>query len=213
MPKGSVFALSALLVLCSGCFTSSAPDDVRTWTIVHNAGGSGRTVSMEGTGRPMFATTRLGPLTVAAPYDRSQFVLQREDGSIAIDHYNVFAAPPAVLLRTPMRDNLAEFPKFGHVVLQSSVASSDVQVEVFVSNLSLRSPSEGRPLAAHAKVTVDLVRTGRGPRSVICSVTAEDSCDVVSGNYTTAFSAAFDRAVRQALEKAEEPRGESGGAK
>lgn len=194
-------AVAGALLLGAGCLTSSGPE-VRVWTVEPAPGrGAPRLLQdAEGGGRRTFGVARLGPVTVSAPCDRAPFVLRRADGSIAFDRCNVFAAAPAALLRAPLRACLADDAKFGRIVQQASAASADVQVEALVRDLSLEAHADARrPLTARVAVTLDVVRTGRGGRAVAFSADGEATCDVAAGNYTAAFSSAFEQAVRQAL--------------
>jgi len=195
--------LLPVLLACAGCLSSSVPE-VRRWTVVHQGDASAATAKArpEVAPAPYFSTLRLGPVIVNAPYDKTSFVLHRTDGSVAFDAYNGFAAAPSALLRGITRDNLNEFPKFGRVVSQSSVAAADAQAELLVRDLSLRSPSApGGALTAHVALTLGIVRTGRPPRAVVLTVDGEAGSEVASDDYSTAFSKAFDQAFRQALDK------------
>ena len=42
--------------------------------------------------KPIFAATRLGGVSVLAPYDQQAFTVKRADGSVAFDPANRFAA-------------------------------------------------------------------------------------------------------------------------
>ena len=88
--------------------------------------------------------------------------------------------------------------RFNCVVQQSSVASVDSQVEVQVTDLSLDCRTAGRRVA-RAAVTLDVVKTGRGPRVVAFEGTGTGEADASDGNYTRAFSEAVDTAVGGAL--------------
>lgn len=193
-------ALIPLLCLCAGCVTFDRDEpDRKTWTLAREAGTSAVARAPEG-GASAFVTTRLGSITVCAPYDKEQFVVRRGDGSVAFDYYNIFAAAPSALMRRPMIDCLQSDGRFGCVVGQGSIATTDAQVEVLVTDLSLDCREGGRR-AANAELTVDVVRTGRnGPRVVVSSSAGAQAVDVVAGNYTKAFSQAVDGAIRQALD-------------
>ncbi len=189
-------ALSLLACGCAGCLSSRAPE-TNVWTVDSQTGGP-MPVAAEGAGVPAFGTTRMGVVAVDAPYDKPPFVVRRGDGSVAFDHYNLFAASPASLLRAPIRTRLAADGRFGCVVPPSSVATADSQVEVQVTDLSLDCRAEGRRVA-RAAVTLDVVKTGRGPRVVSLEGSGSGEADAADGNYTKAFSVAFDAAVSDAL--------------
>ena len=184
-----------LLAFCAGCFTSGKPTP-KSWTVEPTAAASSETSPERAP--PAFATTRVGTVSVCAPFDRATFVVRRADGSVAFDAYNEFAASPSALLRVPVRAQLATDGRFGHVVAQSSAASADASVEVLVTDLSLDCREFGAR-KARAAVSVDVVRTGRGVRTVALSADGSSEADAGSGDFSTAFSKAFNEALAEAL--------------
>ena len=76
--------------------------------------------------KPVFAATRLGAVSVFAPYDQQSFAVKRADGSMAFDPENRFAAQPAALLKGVLMASLAADGRFGHVVPQSSIVTTTV---------------------------------------------------------------------------------------
>ena len=184
------------LALCAGCFTSGKPTP-KSWTVEPRESGAGTKTSVEGSGSP-FVATRVGTIAVNAPFDRSPFVVRRSDGSVAFDAYNEFASAPAALLRAPVRAQLAQDGRFGHVVSPSSVANADAAVEVLVTDLSLDCRKSGER-KARAAVSVDVLKTGRGPRAVALSGDGAGEADASAGDYSAAFSAAFNEALAEAL--------------
>ena len=185
-----------LLALCAGCFTSGKPTP-KSWTVEPTAAPPAD-LSPEKKAPPAFATTRVGTVAVNAPFDRTPFVVRRADGSVAFDAYNEFAAAPSALLRAPVRAQLATDGRFGHVVAQPSAASTDASVEVLVTDLSLDCRESGKR-TARAAVSVDVVRTGRGARTVALSADGASEADASSGDFSTAFSTAFNEALAEAL--------------
>ena len=187
------------LALCAGCFTSGKPTP-KSWTVEPRESGAGTKTAAEGSGSA-FVATRVGTIAVNAPFDRSSFVVRRSDGSVAFDAYNEFAAAPATpaaLLREPVRTQLAKDGRFGHVVSPSSVANADAAVEVLVTDLSLDCRESGAR-KARAAVSVDVLKTGRGPRAVALSGDGAAEADAAAGDYSAAFSAAFNEALAEAL--------------
>lgn len=193
-PLPMVVVLLAWLV--GGCLSSEAPSS-KAWTVETSVGGADTAPAVEG-GAPAFGTTRVGTISVDAPYDKPPFVVRRADGSVAFDHYNVFASAPASLLRAPVRSRLSSDSRFNCVVQQSSVATVDTQVEAQVTDLSLDCRTAGRRVA-RASVMLDVVKTGRGPRVVVFEGAGAGEADAADGNYTRAFSEAVDAAVGGAL--------------
>lgn len=149
-------------------------------------------------GASAFAATRLGAIVVCAPYDHQPFVVRRTDGSVALDAYNIFASAPASLLRASVKSRLEADGRFGHVVSSASSAATDAQVEVTVTDLSLDCREDGRRVA-RAALSIDVVKTGRGPRDVAFTGAGVGEADAQSGDYTAAFSSAFDTALAEAL--------------
>lgn len=184
-----------LLVLCAGCFTSGKPMP-KSWVV--EPGVTAPVETSPEKASPAFTTTRVGTVAVNAPFDRASFVVRRTDGSVAFDAYNEFAAAPSALLRAPVRAQLATDGRFGHVVAQPSTASTDASVEVLVTDLSLDCRESGKR-KARAAVSVDVVKTGHGARTVALSADGASEADATSGDFSEAFSKAFNEALAEAL--------------
>ena len=129
--------------------------------------------------------------------------------SVAFDHYNVFAASPAALLRAPVRSRIGADGRFGSVVSPSSAAWADAQVEVQVTDLSLDCRTDGRR-RARAALALDVVKAGRGPRTVALQGAGAGEADAAEGDYARAFSSAVDAALAEALKSLKAPVGEAG---
>ena len=185
----------ALLLLCAGCFTSGTPTPT-SWTVEPRP--AAQQVTDVEKSPAAFGTTRIGTIVVSAPFDRTPFVVRRADGSVAFDAYNQFASTPAALLRRPVKSLLSSDGRFGHVVAPSSVATADASVEVLVTDLSLDCRESGKR-TARAAVSVDIVKTGHGPRAVALSADGASEADAASGDYSAAFSDAFNSAFAEAL--------------
>ena len=185
-------AATAALLLCAGCLSSSV-DPPKTWT-VSPTDAKPPAVPVPGA----FSVTRQGAVTVTAPFDSTSFIVRRADGSVARDSYNVFASPPSALLRAAVRARLEADGRFGRVVPQSSSASADVQVEVLVRDLSLDCTDAERR-TSRAAVSIDVLRASRGARAVILSGDGSGTADAKGGDYSAAFSQAFDAALESAL--------------
>lgn len=181
-----------MLVLTMGCL-SSAPRQATAWTI-----DAGSTATMPGAEpKPVFAATRLGMVSVLAPYDQTAFAVRRADGSIAFDPNNSFAAPPSALMKSPLIAALAGDGRFGHVVMPSSTISADAVVEVTVGELALDC-RDTAARKARASLSVNVVKNGR-VREVVLSGSGSGEADAASGDYSSAFSSAVNMAVNQAL--------------
>ena len=204
--RGLSVVVSLLLCWCAGCLSSDAPA-ARAWTLDAAPSAPAGAV-LEGAGKAAFATTRVGTVAVDAPYDKTPFVVRREDGSVAFDHYNVFASSPAALLRAPVRNRIGADGRFGSVVNPSSVAWADAQVEVQVTDLSLDCRTSGRRLA-RAALALDVVKAGHGPRVVALQGAGSGEADAAAGDYAQAFSSAVDAALAEALKALKAPVGEA----
>ena len=187
----------AALLFCAGCLSSSTPTP-KAW-MVSPTSDPPPAAPQPGA----FSTTRQGAVTVSAPFDSTSFIVRRADGSVARDPYNVFAAPPSALLRGAVRARLEADGRFGRVVPQSSSASADVQVEALVGDLSIDCSEQSRR-TARAAVSLDVLRSGRGGRDVILSGDGIGSADASNGDYSAAFSQAFDAALVAALRNLKE---------
>lgn len=198
--NGRPLACSLLLGLCAGCLSlSSEAPAAKAWTLdaVPDAPPAAQPAA-EGAGKAAFATTRVGAVSVDAPFDRTPFVVRRADGSVAFDHANVFASSPGALLRAPVRRRLGADGRFGSVVGLSSAARADAQVEVQVTDLSLDCRTPGRRRAC-AALALDVVKAGRGPRVVALRGAGAGEADAAAGDYSLAFSQAVDAALQEAL--------------
>ena len=118
------------------------------------------------------SVAKVASVTVCAPYGGQRLAVLRQDGSIAFDPCNSFAATPMAILR-------------------DAVSSRRGEGALVVRRLALDCRAEGR---RDAVVELEIAigdRTGRG-------AAAEPTAD---GNYTAAFSAAFEKAFAQAREE------------
>ncbi len=188
----TLFAIGACAAL-AGCLGTSRPP-VKAWTVEPAVSDAAARppVRLDELNPPPFRSTRLGGVTVLAPYDSVPMRVKRADGSLAEDAYNVFAAAPAQLLRRPVIGALAQEPRFGRVLSPVSTASAEAVAEVMVSELALDC-RDGR------KATVRLgVNVVKG-RDVVLSAEASGEADASSGDYTEAFSKAFNDALREGL--------------
>lgn len=190
-------APALLFLLLAGC--ASAPPQTKSWTVRSKASPPATARAPGDGAATAFAATRLGAVSVDAPYDRPAFAVLRADGSLAHDPSNAFAAAPSALLRAPVRAHLAGDGRFGSVVGPSSVAGADAVVETTVTDLSLDCATPGRRTARVA-LSLDVVNAGRGPRRVVLSGSGAAEADAASGDYGDAFSTALDAALSNALE-------------
>lgn len=198
-----MFRIVLPLALLAGCQSAQQ----KRWTVEPVSSAEAPSRPMEGGDQQLFSATRVGSVVVAAPYDNPQFQVRRADGTDAADPYNVFSASPSALLRSPVQSYLRADGRLGHVVPQGSVVSTDAQVEVQVRRLSLDCRQAGERTAC-ADISVDFVRTGRGPRTVAYSGTgsARVEVDAQDRNYSRAFSEAFYKALDTAVNDALPPR-------
>ena len=190
----SIFSL-LVLVAGSGCLSTSRPA-VCSWTIDEGDLAVESRPRLEGA-PSLFSATRLGAVTVCAPFDRTSFVVRRSDGSLPEDPLNVFAAAPSSLVRAAIRSQLVADGRFGHVLPSASVVSVDASVEVLVKELSLDCREQGRR-RARVSLVVGVVKIGR-TRELVLEGEGEGLADAQDGNYSSAFTQAFNIALREAL--------------
>ena len=175
-----------LAMLFSGCLTS-APPPPKSW-VVSASRKSSSELSVD-------RVARLGSISVASPYDRPALSVMRRDGSVAFDQYNVFASSPSALLRAPLSALLEDDGRFGRVLASASMARADSTIEAVVTDLSLDCREEGKRIARVA-ITLAVVEN----REIRMFLDGSGSADAASGDYSSAFSEAFAKAVSEALE-------------
>ena len=190
MPSSLKFSVMmvALAWGTAGCFTS-APPQPKSWIVSAPHKPIGEVIVSK--------ASRLGSLSVAAPYDKPALAVKRADGSIAFDAYNVFATSPSALLRAPLSALLEGDGRFGHILSAVSAARAESTLEAVVTDLSLDCREEGRRFA-HVALSLAVIEN----REVKMFLDGEGSADAASGNYSDAFSDAFAQAVAAALSTA-----------
>ena len=183
--RKTAFAVVAALAF-AGCLSSKPPPAPSAWTVEPVAAKVARA------DQPRFGAVKLAQFSVRAPYDGTRLAVLRADGSIAFDAYNVFAAPPASLLRGAAADVMEATGVFGAVVGTAPV-DVDGSVEITVTRLAFDC-RKGAPRAV-AAVTMAFV----SGRRVMAVSKGEGAAPVgADGNFTAAFSAAFTEAVSAA---------------
>ena len=184
-PSFTFYILHFAFALAAGCLVS-APPQPKSWVV-----SAPRKPSLEVN---VTKVARLGSLSVAAPYDKPAMAVRRKDGSLAFDAYNVFATSPSSLLRAPLSALLSENGRFGRILPSSSTARTGTMVEAVVNELSLDCREEGRRMA---RVSLSLAVVEN--REVKEFFDGDGEADVVDGDYSAAFSAAFEKAVSTAM--------------
>ena len=190
-PNFTFCILNFAFALAAGCLVS-APPQPKSWVV---------TAPRKTTADLNVAkVARLGSLSVAAPYDKPALAVKRKDGSIAFDAYNVFATTPSSLLRAPLATLLEGGGRFGRILPSSSTARTGTTVEAVVNDLSLDCREEGRRIA---RVSLSLAVVEN--REVKDFLDGEGEADVADGDYSAAFSAAFEKAVSTAMAGTSQP--------
>ena len=179
------FALVSALMMAGGCLVS-APPQPKSWVV---SAPRKPTADLS-----VAKVARLGSLSVAAPYDKPALAVRRKDGSIAFDAYNVFATTPSSLLRAPLATLLEGGGTFGRILPSSSTARTGTTVEAVVNDLFLDCREEDRRIA---RVSLSLAVVEN--REVKDFLDGEGEADVADGDYSAAFSAAFEKAISSAL--------------
>ena len=185
MKRFTFYILHFAFALAAGCLVS-APPQPKSWVV-----SAPRKPSLEVN---VTKVARLGSLSVAAPYDKPAMAVRRKDGSLAFDAYNVFATSPSSLLRAPLATLLGAGGYFGRILPSSSTARTGTTVEAVVNDLSLDCREEGRRIA---RVSLSLAVVEN--REVKEFLDGDGEADVVDGDYSAAFSAAFEKAVSTAM--------------
>lgn len=189
MNAPALLRLSApvLALALAGCL-SPAPREPSCWTV------EAFPSAVERAEKAKWDSVRLGRVEVCAPWDARRIAVMRGDGSVAFDSFNVFAAEPAALLRRAAMETLSLTGLAGTAVLtQSSAAFARRTLEITVTRLALDCRGEGR------LASVALVATLLEGREAVAQVRAEATRDAASGDWSTAFSAAFAKALSDAL--------------
>ena len=192
-----LFQIVLVGCLCGGCFSSRPKRESRYWTVECPASEalSGSALQAKEATPPQ--TVRLGAVSVLAPWDGSNIMVRRVDGSVARDPYNLFAAQPAALLKAPLLALAGREGAFGRVLSSATAASPDSILEVTVSDFSLDCTSDVR----RASVALTATLVAASGRKVIAEGAGEAKADATSGDYSAAFSEAFAAAVKSAFAK------------
>ena len=182
---------AAVSVLVGGCLVS-APPQPKSWMVTAQRKSAAE--------MDVSKASRLGSLSVAAPYDRPALAVKRADGSIAFDSYNVFATSPSSLLRAPLATLLEDGGRFGRILPAASMARTGTTIEAVVNDLSLDCREEGKR-TAHVSISLAVIEN----REVKDFLDGEGAADAEAGDYSAAFSEAFSKAVADALMGARTP--------
>ena len=180
----------AMLSVVSGCL-GTAPKAPRNWT-VEWAGRSAEAAEVEVAADA--PSVKLLQVEVMAPYGGTRLAVLRGDGSIAFDSFNAFAVQPAAILKGAAFDVVEHSGVFSRVVRPGSSAAADLALEVTVTRLALDCRAEGR-LDASVAIAMTLVRG----RSVVSASRGEATAPVEDGNFSAAFSKAFEEAALSAV--------------
>lgn len=185
--------MKKLLSLClipvfAGCFTTKTPP-VSYWPIAYKG-------SVTSAAAPKYGVMRVLPIVVRAPYGGQGLTVLRGGGSVAFDRLNEFAAPPSQLARNVLTDGLSASGLCKDIVETSSIATSDVSVEVVVDRLALDCRLEGARVAV-AEVTLRVL----SGHAVMSSVRGSGASDAAGGDFGEAFSSALSAAFAMAFEQ------------
>ena len=178
-----------LLPALAGCLSPAKVAPVAYWPVAYN----GPVVSVP---LAKYGVTRGLPIVVRAPYDAPAMTVLRADGTVAFDPLNEFSAPPAQLAKGALSDALTASGLFKDVVETSSIATSDVSVEVTVDRLALDCRQEDQRTAV-AEIVMKILKG----HSILASQKGSGAADAADGNYGVAFSTALSSAFSMALEQ------------
>ncbi len=183
---GMVIVLPLLL---TGCL-SPAPKAPTYWNL-ESSSVPNTTHHLE----PECDVVRMGRLTVRAPYDSQRLTVLRENGSIAFDGYNAFAASPSALLKGLAQTQVKNSQRFTNVVDATSAAFAPYSLEILVHEFTLDCRQPGQHLAT-VRVEVTLLKG----REIVDVETANSLTAVEEGQFGRAFSMAFSQAVKEAVD-------------
>ena len=181
-----ICAALLLACVCAGCFTARPPE-THDWSVEFR----GRA---KASAKPKFGVAKVSQVVVRAPYEVRALQVMREDGSLAQDPYNRFAASPAQLLKGPVVDALGASGAFADVVGPASSAAASVVAEVTVSRFALDCRKSG---SRRAFVEVSALVLDRD-RSIVARVRGDGTAEAADGDYAKAFSEAFSSAIESA---------------
>jgi len=184
----TIIAALPLFLLC-GCL-SPAPAPVVAYWLVEFRG----TAAVAKT--PKYGVARLSQILVGQPYAGERMVVLREDGTVAFDPSNLFAAIPSALLKDVCFSGLKFSGLFADVVDTSSGVSAPVSVEIVVKRLAL----DCRQAESRQAVARLLVRVLNG-KTVAATAEGSAAADASDGDYGVAFSKAVSEAFSSALSK------------
>jgi len=178
-----------LLPLFAGCLTAESTD-VTQWTLVFCPKNAAA-------GTAKYGIARISHVSIRAPYRSKSIVVYRADGSVALDAYNEFAAEPMMLMRGVVADALEGCGLFKSVVSSTSLAKSDVSVEVDITSLALDCRGDG---ASSRKAVADLViRLVDSAGGILTAAKGSASVPAAEPNFGAALSQACSQALEQAI--------------
>lgn len=181
--------LPLVLALVAGCL-SPAPKAPTNWTIE-----IGCRPDLQSSQLASRRQLRLNRVRVRAPFAGRRIAVLRDDGSVAFDSYNVFAAAPALLLTGAALDAVNSSPDATCVLLsEDSSARCKESIEITVSTFALDCRQGRRDARVALEVALlsgrDLVANGAGTAAV-----------PVTGDFSQAFSSAYAAALAEAFGK------------
>lgn len=190
--KRTPFLVAAAAAVLAGCLSTSVPP-VATWTVEYASDASDAPSAKPAEGAPR-GSVRIAQVSVRDPYDAREIAVMRQDGSLAFDHYNQFAARPSALAKGALQDALQAPGAFQAAVPSASRLDAELAVETSVTRIALDCRDEDSRIAR-----VELSLTLLKGRSLYAAANGVGTADAADGNYSRAFSLAFTRAVADAL--------------
>lgn len=180
--RNTMFILLTLAL--AGCFSASRPEAAQ-WTVEISGDRSEPRWQA-----PKFGVCRLLQVSVRAPYDSKSVAVMRPDGSLAFDPYNRFSAAPSALLKGAALDALQSSGAFKAIVDSASSVRCDTSLELTATRIALDCREDGR-CDALVELSLSLIER----REFVRTVKSSGRAPAADGNYTKAFSKAFDSAL------------------
>ena len=189
MKTARFFTAFLMPAMLSGCLDLS-PTECSDWNVECTDAAMHLAV------KPRFGVARLVLVEMRAPYSAREIAVLRENGSIAFDPCNAYAAAPVQLLKGVAMESLERSGLFPAVVGASSSVDADVEVEVSVSRLALDCREDGSRRAV-AALSVRLVRS----HVIVAYATGSGSADASGRDFSEALSSAVTAAFSEALNR------------
>ena len=191
MKSLNIWAICALAAACTGCIGSSPTLATKSWVLESSRAEGGLKVA---THKDPFPAVRLASVTLRQPYDTTRLCVMRSDGTVPADPFNTYACSPVFMLRSLSYDAMASSGVFERVIEPTSAELSSLSAEIIVKRLALDCSIKDSRRAV-ASVSIVLLDS----RKYLASAEGEGSANAKDGDYSSALSSAYTKALANAL--------------